>query len=48
MGKNIINLDNSALVLSKVKTIAIEKGIDVSTNQKLVDYALKLLSDTLK
>jgi len=48
MGKNIINLtQESEAILSIVKAKAIRAGIDVSNNEKLVNYAISLLNDKL-
>lgn len=48
MSKMNINLTNeSEIVLSEVKTKALKLGVDVSNKEKLVNYALELLGESL-
>lgn len=48
MSKSVINFTNeSEIALSKVKTLALENGVDVSNKEKLVNYAIKLLNERL-
>lgn len=46
--KNIINFTQASdLILSKVRVIALQKGVDVSNKEKLVNYSLELLNEKL-